>query len=135
MHKTQTLFCMTSPDAGASAPGVSLHLFSFEPLFYHCGPVTPGKNYLKMKIEIRYYRQFPSHHLSVKNIVSEESLSLVPGGVSELTQFKIQKSPVTASTHLKTPCPMILPATNSASRLFPLGYLMKPLPCSNPDLP
>lgn len=51
-----------------------------------------------------------------------------------LNQLSSWMSTITAMTHLKTPCPMIFPATNSASRVFPLGYRMKPLPCSNPDL-
>ena len=40
----------TSPVAGVSAPGVSLHLFSFKPLFYHSGPVTPGEDNLHMSM-------------------------------------------------------------------------------------
>ena len=66
------MFCMTSPDTGASTPGVSLHFFSFEPLFYHCGSVTPGENYLNKKIEIKILdscqaNTCPSRILSRKN--------------------------------------------------------------------
>ena len=93
----------------------ALHLLPLLPALYHGDPVAPGED-----------------DLPVQDVVPEESFSLVTICIPR--RVSSTPSPGLALVHLNTPCPIIFPPTNSASRLLPFGYLMKPLPCSSPWL-